>query len=163
MMRRILCACLALAMLGAALVSCTVRQDKYADSLRIGTTALPKNLNPYSSTASSSTFFVGMFYNTILNSDSPPAGYVEGKPPLSRTEPRTLPLIRLSIPLRLRTVCSDMRERSPSRREVCTAMSTSILPRSSGRLSERENPSVLALTRTVLLSPRPRMNSWPVR
>lgn len=66
-------------MLGAALASCTVRQDKYADSLRIGTTALPKNLNPYSSTASSSTFFVGMFYNTILNSDSPPAGYVEGE------------------------------------------------------------------------------------
>ena len=79
MMKRLLCAILALTMLGAALASCTVRQDKYADSLRIGTTALPKNLNPYSSTASSSTFFVGMFYNTILNSDSPPAGYVEGE------------------------------------------------------------------------------------
>ena len=66
-------------MLGAALASCTVRQDKYADSLRIGTTALPKNLNPYSSTASSSTFFVSLFYNTLLGGDYPPADYVPGE------------------------------------------------------------------------------------
>lgn len=56
------------------------RQDKYADSLRIGTTDLPKNLNPYSSTASSSTFFVSLFYNTVLGSNTVPADYVEGQP-----------------------------------------------------------------------------------
>lgn len=61
------------------MASCTVRQDKYADSLRIGTTALPKNLNPYSSTASSSTFFVSLFYNTLLGGDAPPADYVPGE------------------------------------------------------------------------------------
>lgn len=59
-------------------VSCG-RTDKYTDSLRIGTTALPKNLNPYSSTASSSTFFVSLFYNTLLGSVETPADYVEGE------------------------------------------------------------------------------------
>ena len=78
-MKKIICALLVLCMLGSALASCAVREDKYAESLRIGTTALPKNLNPYSSTASSSTFFVGLFYNTVLGSDATPAGYKEGE------------------------------------------------------------------------------------
>ena len=60
-------------------VSCGGRQEKYADSMRIGTTALPKNLNPYSSTASSSTFFVSLFYHTVLGSDAVPVGYQEGE------------------------------------------------------------------------------------
>lgn len=82
---------------------------------------------------------------------------------VSRMERCILPLIPPAILLLLRMACSSMRALFLSRREVCTGTSTSIPPRSSGRLSERENPSVLALTRTVLLSPRPRMNSWPVR
>lgn len=77
-MKRIIALILvAVSVLSAA--SCAVRQDKYADSLRIGTTALPKNLNPYSSTASSSTFFVGLFYDTLLGSVAVPADYVEGE------------------------------------------------------------------------------------
>ncbi len=79
MMKRILSVLLTLAILAALLASCGGRQDKYADSFRIGTTALPKNLNPYSSTASSSTFFVSLFYNTLLGSDTIPVGYEEGK------------------------------------------------------------------------------------
>ena len=78
-MKRILSLLLVLALITAMLVSCSGRQDKYADSLRIGTTALPKNLNPYSSTASSSTFFVGLFYNTVLSSAMTPADYKEGE------------------------------------------------------------------------------------
>lgn len=77
-MKRIIALILVAASLLCA-TSCAVRQDKYADSLRIGTTALPKNLNPYSSTASSSTFFVGLFYNTLLGSVSVPADYKEGE------------------------------------------------------------------------------------
>lgn len=77
-MKRIIALILVAASLLCA-TSCAVRQDKYADSLRIGTTALPKNLNPYSSTASSSTFFVSLFYNTLLGSVSVPADYVEGE------------------------------------------------------------------------------------
>ena len=78
MMKKIISVLLALAVLLTLLASCGGRQDKYADSLRIGTTALPKNLNPYSSTASSSTFFVSLFYDTILGSDATPVGYEEG-------------------------------------------------------------------------------------
>ncbi len=78
MMKKILCVLLIVATLATMAVSCG-RQDKYEDSFRIGTTALPKNLNPYSSTASSSTFFVSLFYNTVLGSDAMPAGYEEGK------------------------------------------------------------------------------------
>ena len=54
MMKKIVALALALLMLipsVATFSSC--RKEKYTDSLRIGTTALPKNLNPYSSTASS--------------------------------------------------------------------------------------------------------------
>lgn len=65
-------------MLVLALPSCG-RRDKYSDSMRIGTTELPKNLNPYSSTASSSTFFVSLFYHTLLGSNAVPVGYEEGK------------------------------------------------------------------------------------
>ncbi len=79
-MKKIFTLILTVAVLVTLLTSCSGRQDKYADAFRIGTTALPKNLNPYSSTASSSTFFVGLFYNTILNSDAKPVGYEEGKP-----------------------------------------------------------------------------------
>ncbi len=78
MMKKIIAVLLVVAALLTMTVSCG-RQDKYADSFRIGTTALPKNLNPYSSTASSSTFFVGLFYNTILGSVITPADYVEGQ------------------------------------------------------------------------------------
>ncbi len=60
------------------LTSCNVRQDKYENSLRVGTTELPKNLNPYSSMEASATFFVGLFYNTLLGSASTPVGYTEG-------------------------------------------------------------------------------------
>lgn len=79
MMKRILALLLTLAVLATLFASCSGRQDKYADSLRIGTTALPKNLNPYSSTASSSTFFVSLFYNTLLSSALKPVGYEEGE------------------------------------------------------------------------------------
>ncbi len=79
MMKKLLALILSLAVLITLLTSCGGRQDKYADAFRIGTTALPKNLNPYSSTASSSTFFVGLFYNTLLGSDAIPVGYEEGK------------------------------------------------------------------------------------
>ncbi len=78
-MKRILSLFLALAVLTVLFASCGGRQEKYADALRIGTTALPKNLNPYSSTASSSTFFVGLFYHTILSSALTPVGYEEGE------------------------------------------------------------------------------------
>lgn len=80
MMKRILALALALLMLApAVLCFSSCRKEKYTDSLRIGTTALPKNLNPYSSTASSSTFFVGLFYDTLLGSDAKPADYKEGE------------------------------------------------------------------------------------
>lgn len=78
-MKKFLSILLIAATLLTALASCG-RADKYADSLRIGATDLPKNLNPYSSTASSSTFFVSLFYNTVLGSVATPADYVEGQP-----------------------------------------------------------------------------------
>ena len=78
MIKRIVSVLLIIVMLGTMAISCG-RKDKYGESLRIGTTQLPKNLNPYSSTASSSTFFVSLFYNTLLDSDAAPAGYVEGQ------------------------------------------------------------------------------------
>lgn len=77
-MKKIISVLLFLALLVLMIPACG-RQDKYSDSLRIGTTALPKNLNPYSSTASSSTFFVGLFYNTVLGSNSVPVGYKDGE------------------------------------------------------------------------------------
>ena len=77
-MKKIVSLILILATVATLLASCGMREDKYANSLRIGTTALPKNLNPYSSTASSSTFFVSLFYNTVLGSVSVPVGYEEG-------------------------------------------------------------------------------------
>ena len=79
MMKKLVSVLLALAVLATLFASCGGRQDKYADSFRIGTTALPKNLNPYSSTASSSTFFVSLFYHTVLGSVATPVGYEEGK------------------------------------------------------------------------------------
>ncbi len=78
-MKKIISVLLLVSVLVLMIPSCG-RQDKYADSLRIGTTDLPKNLNPYSSTASSSTFFVSLFYNTVLGSNTVPADYVEGQP-----------------------------------------------------------------------------------
>ena len=58
---------------------CGGRVDKYADALRIGTTAMPKNLNPYASTEASATFFVSLFYDTLLGTALTPADYVEGE------------------------------------------------------------------------------------
>lgn len=78
-MKKIISALLAACMMAAVFSSCAVRKDKYENSLRVGTTELPKNLNPYSSTEASATFFVGLFYNTLLSSDSAPADYEEGK------------------------------------------------------------------------------------
>ena len=78
-MKRVLTLILALLMVMSVVTISGCRKEKYEESLRIGTTALPKNLNPYSSTASSSTFFVSLFYNTLLGSDSKPADYVEGE------------------------------------------------------------------------------------
>ncbi|MBO5023364.1 MAG: ABC transporter substrate-binding protein [Clostridia bacterium] len=77
-MKKIISVLLFISLLILMVPSCG-RQDKYAESLRVGTTELPKNLNPYSSTASSSTFFVGLFYNTALSSNSVPVGYETGK------------------------------------------------------------------------------------
>lgn len=51
------------------------RSEKYADALRIGTLSLPKNLNPFSATSSSATFFVEQFYDTLLGSAGVPDGY----------------------------------------------------------------------------------------
>lgn len=79
MMKRALTLILALLMVLPVFAFSGCRREKYTDSMRIGTTALPKNLNPYSSTASSSTFFVGMFYDTLLGEDAKPADYKEGE------------------------------------------------------------------------------------
>ena len=77
-MKKIISVLLLISLIILMIPSCG-REDKYSESLRVGTTALPKNLNPYSSTASSSTFFVGLFYNTVLGSNSVPVGYKEGE------------------------------------------------------------------------------------
>ncbi len=71
----VLAACIAV----SAFSSCALREDKYTNSLRVGTTEVPKNLNPYSSMETSATFFVGLFYNTLLGSAIAPAEYVEGE------------------------------------------------------------------------------------
>lgn len=76
--KKIISAALAVCM-AISLCSCAVREDKYENSLRVGTTELPKNLNPYSSMETSATFFVGLFYNTLLGSATAPADYVEGE------------------------------------------------------------------------------------
>lgn len=70
---------LAMILIISTLSGCGGRYDKYTDSLRVGTTELPKNLNPYSSMEDSATFFVGLFYNTLLGSVSTPVGYTEGE------------------------------------------------------------------------------------
>ena len=70
---------LAILLIVSMLSGCGGRQDKYTDSLRVGTTELPKNLNPYSSMEDSATFFVSLFYNTLLGSASTPVGYTEGE------------------------------------------------------------------------------------
>ena len=69
----------AISVMATTFGGCNIRQDKYENSLRVGTTALPKNLNPYSSMESSATFFVSLFYNTLLGSISAPVDYVEGQ------------------------------------------------------------------------------------
>lgn len=78
-MKKTISAILALLMTVATLCSCNMREDKYENSLRVGTTELPKNLNPYSSMEASATFFVGLFYDTLLGSAIVPADYVEGE------------------------------------------------------------------------------------
>lgn len=78
-MKKIISVILAAFMTVTIFSSCGVRQDKYESSLRVGTTELPKNLNPYSSMEDSATFFVGLFYNTLLGSASTPMGYTEGE------------------------------------------------------------------------------------
>ena len=70
---------LIIALITSMLSACGGREDKYTDSLRVGTTELPKNLNPYSSMETSATFFVSLFYNTLLGSASTPVGYTEGE------------------------------------------------------------------------------------
>ncbi len=70
---------LAVILIVLMLSGCGARQDKYEDSLRVGTTQLPKNLNPYSSMETSATFFVSLFYDTLLGSNSAPADYIEGE------------------------------------------------------------------------------------
>ena len=79
MLRKRVISLLLAVMLVLSLCACG-RADKYADSLRVGTTALPKNLNPYASMENSATFFVGLFYDTLLGSASTPADYEEGEP-----------------------------------------------------------------------------------
>lgn len=76
--KKIISAALAVCM-AMSLCSCAGREDKYENSLRVGTTELPKNLNPYSSMETSATFFVGLFYNTLLGSATEPADYNEGE------------------------------------------------------------------------------------
>ena len=78
-MKKIISLILASALMLAIFTGCGGRQDKYADSLRVGTTQMPKNLNPYSSMESSATFFVSLFYNTLLGSATAPADYVKGE------------------------------------------------------------------------------------
>ena len=78
-MKKLVSACLAAALAVSTLTGC-VRQDKYAESLRVGTTELPKNLNPYASTEDSATFFVSLFYDTLLGSAPVPADAVAGEP-----------------------------------------------------------------------------------
>lgn len=78
-MKKIIAMILVVSVMTGMFTACNVRQDKYADSLRVGTTELPKNLNPYSSMEASATFFVGLFYNTLLGSASTPVDYVEGE------------------------------------------------------------------------------------
>ena len=73
--KRLLCLLLAALMLAGScmlFVGCG-REEKYAGALVIGSSTLPKNLNPYSST--SSTFFVDLFYDTLLGAAATPVGY----------------------------------------------------------------------------------------
>ena len=77
-MKRIIALSLAVLMAVSLFTACG-RADKYQNSLRVGTTQLPKNLNPYASMEASATFFVGLFYNTLLGSVSTPVDYVEGE------------------------------------------------------------------------------------
>ena len=78
-MKKIISMILAILVVAMTFSGCNVRQDKYENSLRVGTTELPKNLNPYSSMETSATFFVGLFYHTLLGSASTPVDYVEGE------------------------------------------------------------------------------------
>ena len=78
-MKKTISLILAILLVVSMLTGCGGRQDKYTDSLRVGTTELPKNLNPYSSMEDSATFFVSLFYNTLLGSASTPVGYTEGE------------------------------------------------------------------------------------
>ena len=78
-MKKTISLILAILLVVSMLTGCGGRQDKYTNSLRVGTTELPKNLNPYSSMEDSATFFVSLFYNTLLGSASTPVGYTEGE------------------------------------------------------------------------------------
>ena len=78
-MKKTISLILAILLVASMLTGCGGRQDKYTNSLRVGTTELPKNLNPYSSMEDSATFFVSLFYNTLLGSASTPVGYTEGE------------------------------------------------------------------------------------
>lgn len=77
-MKRCIALLLAVLMMVSLFTACG-REDKYQNSLRVGTTQLPKNLNPYASMETSATFFVGLFYDTLLGSVSTPVDYVEGQ------------------------------------------------------------------------------------
>ena len=77
-MKRLIALTLTVVLLASLFAGCG-REDKYQNSLRVGTTELPKNLNPYASMEASATFFVGLFYNTLLGSVSTPVDYVEGE------------------------------------------------------------------------------------
>ena len=78
-MKKTISLILAILLVVSMLTGCGGRQDKYTNSLRVGTTELPKNLNPYSSMEDSATFFVSLFYNTLLGSASTPVGHTEGE------------------------------------------------------------------------------------
>ena len=73
--KKIIAALLAVTMLLPVvfIITSCGREDKYSGALKIGATSLPKNLNPYSS--SSDTFFVDMFYDTLLGVTETPVGY----------------------------------------------------------------------------------------
>ena len=105
-MKKIISMIVAISVMATTFGGCNIRQDKYENSLRVGTTALPKNLNPYSSMESSATFFVSLFYNTLLGSISAPVDYVEGEPYIFPDGSVYTPVDRDMNPLAFANVCA---------------------------------------------------------
>jgi peptide/nickel transport system substrate-binding protein len=75
----VLLAAVLLAAVAAATLSACGRKEKYPDSLKVGSSEIPKTLMPYVSTSAANIFAVGLLYDTLLRSESEPAGYVEGE------------------------------------------------------------------------------------